>query len=49
MVLFYSQKNANIDIFRKLLNKLDPSLKFTVEKEKNSCEQNFDTFAKVLN
>ena len=27
-------KNANIDIFRKLLNKLHPSLKFTVKKEK---------------
>ena len=34
-------KNANIDIFRKLLNELHPSLKFTVEKGKNSCEQNF--------
>ena len=27
-------KNANIDVFRKLLNELHPSLKFTVEKEK---------------
>ena len=27
-------KNGNIDIFRKLLNKLHPSLKFTVKKEK---------------
>ena len=27
-------KNANIDIFRKLLNKLHPSLKFTVKKRK---------------
>ena len=42
-------KNANIDIFRKLLNKLHPSLKFTVKKGKNRCEQNFDTFAQVLN
>ena len=42
-------KNANIDIFRKLLNELHSSLKFTVEKGKNSCEQNFDTFAQVLN
>ena len=42
-------KNANIDIFRKLLNELHPSLKFTVEKGKNSCEQNFDTFTQVLN
>ena len=25
-------KNANIDVFRGLLNGLDPSLKFTVEK-----------------
>ena len=42
-------KNANIDVFRKLLNELHPSLKFTVEKRKNSCEQNFDTFVQVLN
>ena len=27
-------KNANIDVFRKLLSELHPSLKFTVEKEK---------------
>ena len=26
-----------------------PQLKFTVEKGKNSCEQNFGTFAQVLN
>ena len=32
MVLFYGQKNANTDIFRKLLNELHPSLKFTGEK-----------------
>ena len=44
MVLFYGQKNANIDVFRELLNELHPSLKFTVEKGKHSCEQNFDTF-----
>ena len=31
MVLFYGQKNANIDVFRELLNELHPSLKFTVE------------------
>ena len=43
------QKNANIDVFRKLLNELHPSLKFTVEKGKSSCEQNFDTFVQVLN
>ena len=42
-------KNANIDAFRKLLNELHPSLIFTVEKGKNSCEQNFDTFVQVLN
>ena len=42
-------KNANIDVFRKLLNELHPSLKFTVEKGKNSCEQNFDTLVQVLN
>ena len=39
----------NADIFRKLLNELHPSWKFTVVKGKNSCEQNFDTFAQVLN
>ena len=43
------RKNANTDVFRKLLNELHPSLKFTVEKGKSSCEQNFDTFAQVLN
>ena len=42
-------KNANIDVFRELLNELLLSLKFTVEKGKNSCQQNFDTFAQVLN
>ena len=42
-------KYANIDVFRKLLNELHPSLKFTIEKIKNSCEQNFDTFVQVLN
>ena len=31
-------KNANIDILRELVNELHPSLKFTVEKGKNSCE-----------
>ena len=46
---FLWPKSANIDVFRELLNKLDPSFKFTVEKEKNSCEQNFNTFAQVLN
>ena len=38
-------KNANIDVYRELLNKLQPSLKYTVEKGKNSCEQSFDTLA----
>ena len=42
-------KNANIDVFRELLNELHPSSKFTVEKGKNSCEQNFDTCVQVLN
>ena len=42
-------KNAKIDVFRELLKELHPSLKFTVEKEKSSCEQNFDTFVQVLN
>ena len=32
MILFYDQKNANIDVFRDL-NKLHPSLTLTVEKE----------------
>ena len=41
-------KNANIDIFREP-NELHPSLKFTVQKGKNSREQNFDTFVQVLN
>ena len=49
MVLFYGKKNANIDVFRELLNEIHPSLKFTVEKGKNTCEQNFDTFVQVLN
>ena len=49
MVLFYGQKNANIDVFRELPNKLHPSLKLTEKKNKNSCEQNFNTFAQVLN
>ena len=42
-------KNANIDVFRELLNELHPLLKFKVEKGKNSCEQNFNTFKPVLN
>ena len=42
-------QNANINVFRELLDELHPSLKFAVEKRKNSCEQNFDTFVKVLN
>ena len=42
-------KNANIDVFRELLNELHPSLKFTEQKEKHSCEQNFDTVVQVLN
>ena len=42
-------KKANIDVFRELLNELHPSLKFTVEKGKLSCEQNFDTFVQALN
>ena len=37
-------KNANIGVFRDLLNELHPSLKFIVEKGKHSCEQNFGTF-----
>ena len=49
MVLFYGQKNANIDVFKELLNELHPSLNFTVGKAKNSCQQNFDTFVQVLN
>ena len=41
-------KNANIDVFRELLNEIHPSLKFTVEKRKNSYEQNFDTFVQLF-
>ena len=43
-VLFYDKKNANTDVFRKLLNELHPSLKFTGKIAKNGCEQTFDTF-----
>ena len=42
-------KNANIDVFRELHNELHTSLKFTVEKGKRNCEQNFDMFVQVLN
>ena len=42
-------KNANIDVFRELLNELHPLLKFIVEKGKNSREKNFNTFKPVLN
>ena len=42
-------KNCNTDVIRELLNERHPSLKFTVEKGKHSCEQNFDTFVQVLN
>ena len=49
IALFYGQKNANIDVFRELLNELHPSLKVPLEKGKNSCEQNFDTFVQDLN
>ena len=31
-------KNDTTDVFRKLLSELNPSLKFKVEKGKNSCE-----------
>ena len=49
MVLLHNQKNANIDVFREVLNELHPSLKFRVEKGKISCQQNFDKFVQVLN
>ena len=42
-------KNAYIDIFREHLDELHVSLQFTIEKVKNGCEQNFDTFVQVLN
>ena len=42
-------ENSNIDVLRKLLNELHSSLKFTVEKGNNSCEQNVETFVQVLN
>ena len=35
-------KNANIDVFSKVLNEQHLSLKSAVEKGKNSCKQNFD-------
>ena len=40
-------KYNNIDLFRELLN--EHSLKFTVEKGKSSCKENFDTLVQVLN
>ena len=43
-----SSKNINIDVFREILNGLHPSLKNTVEKRKNSCKQDFNTFIQVL-
>ena len=42
-------KNANINVFREILNELYPSLKFTVEKGKSNSEQTIDTFVQVLN
>ena len=39
MVLFYGQKNTNIDVFRELLNELQSSLRFTVEKKTNIYEK----------
>lgn len=39
-------KNAKIAVFWELFNELHPSLKFTVEKGKSSCEQNLDSFVK---
>ena len=42
-------KNANIDVFREILDELYTSLKFTVEKGKRNWGQNCDTFVKVLN
>ena len=41
-------KNANIDVFREVLDELHPSLKFKVEKRKTSFVQIFDTFVQVL-
>ena len=49
MVLFYGQKNTNIDVFRELLNELQSSLRFTVEKKTNIYEKRFNTFLQVLN
>ena len=39
-------KNANIDVFSKVLNEQHLSLKSAVEKGKNSCKQNFDMIPK---
>ena len=44
MVLFYCQRNANIDLFKKLLNELHPSLKFTVEKGKTCVKLFIDLY-----
>ena len=49
MVLFYGQKNTNIDVFRELLNELQSSLRFTVEKKTNIYEKKINTFVHVLN
>ena len=49
MVLIYGQKNTNIDVFRELLNELQSSLRFTVEKKTNIYEKKINTFVHVLN
>ena len=49
MVLFYGQKNTNIDVFRELLNELQSSLRFTVEIKTNIYEKKINTFVHVLN
>ena len=41
-------KNANNDVFREILNIIYPSQKFTLEKEKNRCEQNFNNLVQVF-
>ena len=49
MVLIYGQKKSNIDVFRELLNELQSSLRFTVEKKTNIYEKKINTFVHVLN
>ena len=44
----FMTKNANNDVFREILNIIHPSQKFTLEKEKYRCEQNFNNLVQVF-